>query len=388
MAQDYTTDPYNSAHVVATDMGEINNNFAALKSAFSGATTPANTVAGQWWYDTTAHILKVRNEANTAWLSVWDLANNKPVITNLSAEITGAMIAAAIKDAAAGTASLRTLGTGAAQACAGNDSRLSDTRTPTDNTVATAKIQNLAVIEGKLAASAVAQAKLKTSTGSVSVSVSTESSGYTAAMPGGTYGFMEQVKTSGVGGLKYSGHGNSGLTTSYVTAKAYFENPGTGSSYTGYAQQVYVTSSGEIHWIFILRDKITKDILKMYQAPDHPCFGNGGKPHLMPQPFTGDYDPAKHEIIVINPSDEDVFNMQDACIMPEDKPDKDILEVIMEDYEIDEDLKTPWTKKEVTVGLPPGIDWKRMPEGSKVTPIKKRIPKPEYITTRKLWRRK
>ena len=124
MAQDYTTDPYNSAHVVATDMGEINNNFAALKSAFSGATTPANTVAGQWWYDTTAHILKVRNETNNAWLSVWDLANNKPVITNLSAEITGAMIAAAIKDAAAGTASLRTLGTGATQAAAGNDSRL------------------------------------------------------------------------------------------------------------------------------------------------------------------------------------------------------------------------------------------------------------------------
>lgn len=34
-------------------------------------------------------------------------------------------------DAAAGTASRRTLGTGATQACAGNDSRLSDSRTPT-----------------------------------------------------------------------------------------------------------------------------------------------------------------------------------------------------------------------------------------------------------------
>lgn len=43
-------------------------------------------------------------------------------------------------DAAAATGSLRTLGTGSAQAAAGNDSRLSDTRTPTDNTVGPTKV--------------------------------------------------------------------------------------------------------------------------------------------------------------------------------------------------------------------------------------------------------
>lgn len=45
--------------------------------------------------------------------------------------ITDAEVAAANKDGAAGTASLRTLGTGAQQAAAGNDARLSDARTPT-----------------------------------------------------------------------------------------------------------------------------------------------------------------------------------------------------------------------------------------------------------------
>jgi hypothetical protein len=49
----------------------------------------------------------------------------------LDATITDADVAAANKDGAAGTASMRTLGTGAAQAAAGNDSRLSDARTPT-----------------------------------------------------------------------------------------------------------------------------------------------------------------------------------------------------------------------------------------------------------------
>ena len=56
------------------------------------------------------------------------MANNKPVISNLSNEITGAMISSTIKDAAASTASLRTLGTTSTSACAGNDSRLSNAR--------------------------------------------------------------------------------------------------------------------------------------------------------------------------------------------------------------------------------------------------------------------
>jgi len=53
-----------------------------------------------------------------------------------------------------------------------------------------------------------------------------------------------------------------------------------------------------------------------------------------------------------------------------------------------QDLKTEWPKKEITVGLPKNIDWKRMPEVSKVVPVRKRIPQPSYVTTRKLWKKK
>lgn len=54
-------------------------------------------------------------------------------------------------DAAAAIASLRTLGTGATQAAAGNDTRLSDTRTPTDSSVTDAKVAAAAAIaESKL----------------------------------------------------------------------------------------------------------------------------------------------------------------------------------------------------------------------------------------------
>lgn len=55
-------------------------------------------------------------------------------------------------DAAAGTASRRTLGTGALQAAAGNDARLSDTRTPTDGSVTDVKVAaGAAIAESKLA---------------------------------------------------------------------------------------------------------------------------------------------------------------------------------------------------------------------------------------------
>ena len=124
MSQTYTADCYASGHTGATDLQAYEDNFAALKSAFSGTDEPSNTVAGMWWFDTTANILKLRNEANDAWQSVWDFANNKPVITNLSAEITDTMVATANKDGAAGTACMRTLGTAALTACAGNDARL------------------------------------------------------------------------------------------------------------------------------------------------------------------------------------------------------------------------------------------------------------------------
>jgi len=70
--------------------------------------------------------------------------------------ITDAQIATANKDGLAATASLRTLGTGAQQAAAGNDARLSDTRTPTDGTVSTAKIVDGAVTLAKLANQATA----------------------------------------------------------------------------------------------------------------------------------------------------------------------------------------------------------------------------------------
>lgn len=75
MAQTYNDAVPASTRNALEDLTAIRNNFAALKSCFSGATAPPNPVAGMWWYDTTANILKLRNETNNAWLNVYDFAN-------------------------------------------------------------------------------------------------------------------------------------------------------------------------------------------------------------------------------------------------------------------------------------------------------------------------
>lgn len=60
-----------------------------------------------------------------------DLSGTYPSPSIAALAVTDAKVAVANKDGIATTASMRTLGTGAQQACAGNDSRLSDSRTPT-----------------------------------------------------------------------------------------------------------------------------------------------------------------------------------------------------------------------------------------------------------------
>ena len=248
----------------------------------------------------------------------------------------------------------------------------------------------------------ITQAKLKTSQGEVSMSHagSGEACGF-YTLPGGEYGFHVRLKdtlTPGYGtqvtAIPGRGHG-----TSYVTGiKLCLSRSNSAGTDTAYAQQRYVTASGEVHWIFFLRNKETGKIKSAWQAPDHPCFGNGGKPLLMPHPF-GNYDKTKHEIIVINPSLAEIEQMElETIVDDETKPDKDLLEVISENYEIDENSNPAWPDIPVTVGLPKHvIDKKtgrktladyRFMKDTIIEPVQKIIPKPDYIKVKALKRKR
>lgn len=355
MSQDFTDNVYDSSFNVFTVMENIEKNFNALKTTFIGPSAPPNSVTTQFWADTTTHILKIKNEANSAWISIWDLASGKPILSSLSGDITGAMIAAAIKDAAAGTPSLRTLGTGANQACAGNDYRL-----------------------GLIPDGSISQAKLKSTSGSASCEVDFPNSiftNWTGALPGGSYAFRLKYYSTVTDTFFVGYYGIP--ATSYASPSAKFT--AYGGTTTGapncFAQEQYVQSSGEVHWIFSLKNRVTGIIEKSWQAPDHCCFGNGDDPDLFQHPY-GDYDQDKYELIVINPPKNFVQELNKKA-----GKTKDLLEIIGKEYVID-DLSAPtWPTEKVTIGLPERWEeaWQT---GQPVKPIKAMIPKPKQAIVR------
>lgn len=58
---------------------DLNLVLDAIVGLNSNATTPTTTFAYMWWADTTTGILKQRNAANSAWISVLDLATGVPI---------------------------------------------------------------------------------------------------------------------------------------------------------------------------------------------------------------------------------------------------------------------------------------------------------------------
>ena len=65
-------------YVIANGTGaavrsDLNNALAAIVSQNSSASAPATTYAYMLWADTTAGIMKMRNGANSAWISLWEL---------------------------------------------------------------------------------------------------------------------------------------------------------------------------------------------------------------------------------------------------------------------------------------------------------------------------
>jgi hypothetical protein len=71
---DYVIDNQSSASARA----DLNTLFLAIASHNSGATAPATTYANMFWYDTSTDLLKMRNEANSAFITLGtiDQTNN------------------------------------------------------------------------------------------------------------------------------------------------------------------------------------------------------------------------------------------------------------------------------------------------------------------------
>ena len=335
MSQSYSSNCFSTANVIETDMQNIENNFDALRSMFSGSSAPTSPDNGQLWYDTGSSMIKLRY--NSSWVNVFNCS--KGIVINTGA-ITSAHIATSAVDA-------NRLASGAAL---GN-------------------IGSSGITGGYIAGGQIAQVHLKTTYGEVSGGSGVRAN-YT--LPGGTYGFYPQVKMSDTETrvwqatmcMNYpNGSQNAAGWTSYVTSITLYAESG-----TMYALQRYITSSGEIFWIFVLREKDSGKVLSMWMGPDHPCFGNGADPERVPHPFP-DYNPDKHEILLFNPSPDEVDDLREYM---EDNGHDSLIDAFRQLYDLSDLREAAWPTKPVTVGLP-----RKTRDGKRLGPVpmKKVIPR-------------
>jgi len=105
-------------YVIANGTGaavrsDLNNGLAAIVSNNSGATEPATMYAYQWWPDTTTGLLKQRNAANSAWVTIGTLASaNLGLLSLAGGTMTGVLAVTAGTAALPGIAVSGDLNTG------------------------------------------------------------------------------------------------------------------------------------------------------------------------------------------------------------------------------------------------------------------------------------
>jgi len=226
------------------------------------------------------------------------------------------------------------------------------------------------------AAGTIGQAELNTTSGEVSEDGGTANE----LLPGGSYGFYPEIKEDGVGKISV-GIASAWSGAAYST-RLYMDST-VADGTIGWAQQTYVTASGRIHWVFVLRHKVTKKIQSTWQSPDHPCFGNGGKPALCPHPWVGRDNLGDYDILVINPTKQQVEAIKEETIVEDEElPDKGFTQAMFDLYEIDELSPAEWPTEPISVGLPK--NWRELPMGSPVKSIDKKIKQPKDVKVLKL----
>lgn len=131
MAQTWSDNTYQGDHNAATDLQNMENNFNTLKSLFSGAAAPSNTVAGMPWMDTTKKLLKYRNSANSAWLGLMHGDTSQKILVYRNAAMDGWAIDSGVTDRVIALKGGSTYTTGGATAGTWTISGLSHTHSTT-----------------------------------------------------------------------------------------------------------------------------------------------------------------------------------------------------------------------------------------------------------------
>jgi hypothetical protein len=95
MAQTFTDNTYDGTHNAATDLENMEDNFAALKSSFSGTASPGSAVTGQLHMDTDNHVLKMYD---TAWRGLMHGDTSQKIWVYRNDAMDGWMVDSSVSD--------------------------------------------------------------------------------------------------------------------------------------------------------------------------------------------------------------------------------------------------------------------------------------------------
>lgn len=116
MSQTFTDDCFAGTHVGQTDLQNMENNFAALKSCFSGTGAPSNIVPGMLWFDTDDYVMKTRNAGDSAWLGLMHGDSNQKIWIYRNSAMDGWVVDSSVTDKVLALKGGSTYTTGAATA--------------------------------------------------------------------------------------------------------------------------------------------------------------------------------------------------------------------------------------------------------------------------------
>lgn len=218
-------------------------------------------------------------------------------------------------------------------------------------------------------AAAIDQTNLKTDTEEETVDLATATITHFTFSSVGQYGFYPQIKAeASTNNLQVAFRLNNSddAETSYTTMIEMIH--AAGDNRNVYAQIRYVTASGEIFWLFILKNKKTGKYERMHACPDHPaiCCHDIEAVH---HPFFKAYDKDQHEILCIPLSKSERKKIEDLREWKNEIPQLTFLETVKKYYDIDEN---PSNAKWPTIPVTIGVDRNRRV-------MKARIPKRDYI---------
>ncbi len=197
--------------------------------------------------------------------------------------------------------------------------------------------------QADIQAGAVGQGQLKTASGTVSYGPGSSSSGsQQLTLPGGEYGFYPR---SWATGGAWNNHIFDGNAASPATTVVIYATNALGA--TCYASQRYIQASppykiGDINWghfLFLLRNKSTGEVIAAYEAQDPPWAYNGPMhlykndpellaaiPHPFPEYGSEKFPATDFEVVLVDMRDMDVgLWMYDNLGHP-DAPKQTILE--------------------------------------------------------------